>query len=113
MQSLRFLLLLSPALLQAQTADAAAADGYLVSTIRSFVDAVHMRSGSLFVSGHDLRQALEVAIACKLSAQLGSQPVSLPLKDRSLTLLPSSYRWLGGDASGNPQSVTDAAGEPR
>jgi len=90
-----------------------AADGYLVSTIRSFVDAVHMRTGSLFVSGHDLRQALEVAIACKLSAQLGSQPVALPLKDRSLALLPSTYRWLGGDAAGNPQSVADAADEPR
>jgi predicted dehydrogenase len=90
-----------------------AGDGYLVSTIRSFVDAVHTQSSSLFVRGHDLRQALEVAIACKLSAQLGSQLVALPLEDRSLTLLPSSYRWLGGDASGNTQSVTEAASETR
>ena len=89
------------------------ADDYLVASIRSFVDAVHTGSGSLFVSGHDLRQALEIAIACKLSAQLGSQAVKLPLQDRSQSLLPSPYRWLGGDATGNPQSASEAGGEPR
>jgi hypothetical protein len=58
----------------------------------------------------DRRQALEVAIPAKLSTQLGSQPVQLPLKDRSLILFPSRYRWLGGDAAGNPQSAKEAAG---
>ena len=48
-----------------------ATDNYLVSSIRSFVDAVFTGSG-LFISGHDLRQALEIAIASKLSAQLGN-----------------------------------------
>lgn len=90
-------------------------DDYLVASIRSFVDAVHLRrpSSALFVSGHDLRQSLEVAIASKLSAREGGRPVSLPLRDRSLTLMPSPYRWLGGDAVGNPQSATDASGEFR
>jgi hypothetical protein len=72
------------------------------------VDAV--RTGSeLWISGHDLRQALEIAIAAKLSAQLQNMPVRLPLRDRSLSLLPSPYRWLGGDATGRPQSLEEAA----
>lgn len=88
-------------------------DDYLVASIRSFVDAVHLKrpSSSLFVSGHDLRQSLEAAIASRVSAMEGARPVSLPLSDRSLTLMPSPYRWLGGDAVGNPQTLTEAAGE--
>ena len=71
----------------------------LVNSVRSFLAAV--RTGSqLWSSGHDLRQALEVAIACKLSAQLGNIPVRLPLKDRSLALLPAPWRWAGRDATG-------------
>ena len=62
------------------------------------------------ISGHDLRQALEVAIASKLSAQLGSVPVKLPLKDRSLTLYPSPYRWSGGDTTGTFLTLDEAAG---
>ena len=82
-------------------------DDYLVASICSFVNAV--RTGSeLWISGYDLRQALEIAIACKLSAQLGNVPVKLPLQDRSLTLYPVPYRWLGGDAAGNPQSAAEA-----
>ena len=76
---------------------------YLGSSIRAFVAAV--RTGSkLRISGHDLRQALEAAIASKLSAQLGSVPVKLPLEDRSLTLYPSPARW-----GGHPQSLEDAS----
>jgi predicted dehydrogenase len=90
-------------------------DDYLVASIRSFVDAVHLGrpSSSLFVSGHDLRQSLEAAIASKASAMEGGRPLSLPLADRSLTLMPSPYRWLGGDAVGSPQSAQEASGEPR
>ena len=84
---------------------------YLVSSIQSFISAVNTENESeLFISGHDLRQALEIAIACKQSALLGNVPVKLPLKDRSLTLFPRPYRWLGGDATGSVQSVEDAAG---
>ena len=49
-----------------------------------------------------MRQALEVAIACKHSVRLGSVPVKLPLEDRSLRLYPSPYRWEGGDEAGRP-----------
>jgi len=82
---------------------------YLTGSIRSFLAAVETES-DLWISGHDLRQALEVAIAAKLSAQLGNVPVQLPLKDRSLSLYPRPYRWLGGDASGRPQSIEEATG---
>ena len=85
-------------------------DDYLISSIRSFIDAVRTGSG-LYISGQDLRQALEIAIACKLSAQLGDLPVKLPLEDRSLTLYPSRYRWLGGDVTGRPQTSGEAAGK--
>ena len=89
-------------------------DDYLVSSIRTFVNAVKAKSEKeLFISGHDLRQALEIAIACKQSAVLGSQPVKLPLKDRSLALFPSPYRWIGGDQTGNPQPKESAAGKPK
>lgn len=82
--------------------------GYLTGSIRSLIAAVEaVASGtspaaathSLRISGHDLRQALEVAIAAKVSAQRGSVPITLPLRDRSLALYPTAYRWLGGDAT--------------
>ena len=80
---------------------------YLTGSTRSLIDSI--RTGSkLSISGHDLRQAIEVAIAIKLSAQLGNVPVKMPLEDRSNSLMPVKGRWLGGDLSGNPQSVTDA-----
>jgi hypothetical protein len=81
-----------PRIFQASDSKRKEGDDYLVASIRSFVDAVHGVKNELFVSGRDLRQALEIAIASKLSAQLGNQPVKLPLKDRTLSLLPSSYR---------------------
>lgn len=83
--------------------------GYLTGSIRSFLAAVETGS-KLWISGHDLRQALEVAIACKLSAQRGNVPVKLPLEDRTLKLLPVPYRWAGGDVTGSPQNVEEAAG---
>ena len=85
-------------------------DDYLVTSIRSFLDAVD-KGRELFISGHDLRQALEIAIACKLSARLGNRPVKLPLEDRSLALYPRPYRWLGGDVTNRPQSTDEAAGQ--
>lgn len=51
-------------------------------------------------SGHDYRQALEIAIALKLSAQRGHQRVRLPLKDRSARVYPQPYRLSGGDVAG-------------
>ena len=79
---------------------------YLTGSIRSFLAAVD-GNGHPWITGADLRQALEVAIAAKLSATRNSVPVTLPLKDRSLALYPRPYRWLGGDATGKPQSIEE------
>ena len=84
--------------------------GYLTGSIRSFLAALR-GEGDPWISGHDLRQALEIAIACQRSARLGNVPVRLPLEDRSLTLYPSPYRWLGGDATGLPQPEAEARGQ--
>ena len=73
--------------------------GYLTGSIRSFLAALETGSEP-WVTARDLRAALEVAIASKLSADLGSAPVKLPLKDRSLSLYPADYRWVGGDPTG-------------
>ena len=78
--------------------------GYLTGSIRSFLAAVETGS-ELWISGRDLRQALEVAIAAKISAQCGNTPVKLPLEDRSLTLYPRAYRWAGGDATDRDPSM--------
>ena len=71
---------------------------HLTGSIRSLLAAVETGS-QLWVSGHDLRQALEVAIAAKVSAASGNVPIRLPLRDRSLSLYPSRGRWLGQDAA--------------
>ncbi len=81
---------------------------YLSNSIGHLIAAVESgRESDLVVSGDDLRHALEVAIACKLSALRGSAPVRLPLDDRSLSLHPRPYRWAGGDVDGRPQSVEE------
>ena len=82
---------------------------YLMGSIRSFLAAVD-GDGHPWITGTDLRQALEVAIAAKLSATRNSVPVKLPLADRSLALYPRPYRWLGGDVTGRPQSLEEATG---
>jgi predicted dehydrogenase len=84
--------------------------GYLTGSLRSFLSAVEGKGNKLWVTGHDLRQALEVAIAAKVSAKSDSRPVKLPIEDRSMSLLPRPYRWLGGDLAGNPQSLEEASG---
>ena len=76
----------------------------LSGSVYSFLHAIETGSEP-WVSGHDMRQALEVAIACMLSARMGSIPLKLPLEDRSLRLYPSPYRWLGGDAAGRPRNL--------
>ena len=69
-------------------------DAALDGSISSFLAAVSTGS-ELWISARDLRAALEVAIAAKGSALLGSVPIALPLEDRSLSLYPSRTRWLG------------------
>ena len=51
-------------------------------------------------SGHGYRQALEIAIALKQSAEGGCRRIFLPLEDRSLRIVPHPYRLLGGDVAG-------------
>ena len=51
-------------------------------------------------SGHGYRQALEIAIALKQSAENGHRRIALPLEDRSLRIVPHPYRLLGGDVAG-------------
>ena len=80
---------------------------YLGTSILSFLDVVR-HGGELSISGHDLRQSLEVAIAAKYSALWGNVPLSLPLADRSLSLLPGEYRWVGGDQAGRVQTYEEA-----
>ena len=82
---------------------------YLGTSILSFLDVLE-NGGELYVSGHDLRQSLEAAIAAKYSALWGSVPLKLPLQDRSLTLYPRPYRWLGGDHDDRVQTVEEALG---
>ena len=81
--------------------------GYLGSSILSFISAVQ-NGTPMAISGFDLMKSLEVAIAAKHSALWGSVPVKLPLEDRSLTLYPRPYRWLGGDQSGRVQTAEEA-----
>ena len=84
---------------------------YMATSIMSFLQVIES-GGKLAVSGHDLRQSLEVAIAAKYSALWGSVPLELPLEDRSLALYPREYRWLGGDQSGRIQSSQEALEGP-
>lgn len=80
---------------------------YLGSSIRSFIDAVQTGS-DLWISGFDLRQALEVAIAARNSARHGNVPTKLPLADRDQTLYPVPYRWDGGDVTDRIQPDLEA-----
>ena len=79
---------------------------YMGTSVLSFLDVVE-NGGELYISGHDLRQSLEAAIAAKYSALWGNMPLDLPLADRSLALYPRAYRWLGGDHSGRSQTYEE------
>ncbi len=54
--------------------------------------------------GDDMRHALEIAIAMRESARNGNTPVTLPIEDRSISMLPEKMRWfykktlMGNDA---------------
>ena len=84
---------------------------YMGTSILSFLSGLE-KDGELYISGHDLRQSLEVAIAAKYSALWGSVPLKLPLEDRSLSLYPTNYRWLGGDDTGATQTYEQALKAP-
>ncbi|MEE2658719.1 MAG: Gfo/Idh/MocA family oxidoreductase [Candidatus Latescibacterota bacterium] len=64
------------------------------------VDAVRNSDTEVACSGHDYRQALEIAIAFKRSASRGGQRVPLPLDSRNYRIYPHPYRMRGGDVAG-------------
>lgn len=68
---------------------------YLTGSLRSFLAAVRGQ-GEPWITGHDLRQALEVSLAARQSVRGNSTPVRLPLEDRTLSLFPTLYRWPAG-----------------
>ena len=72
----------------------------MIPVIQRLLDALDTGAGEVPCSGHDYRQALEIAIAFKLSAARGHERVHLPLADRSHRILPHPYRTLGGDVAG-------------
>ena len=67
--------------------------------VRCYLDACTAR-GEAPCGAHDYRQALEAAIALKMSAREGHRRVVLPLAERNISLLPHPYRQLGGDIVG-------------
>ena len=68
-------------------------------TVQRLVDAFHTGREPLS-SGHDYRQALELAIALKISAAEGHRRVHLPLENRAVRAYPHLYRLNGGDKAG-------------
>ncbi|MEE2658903.1 MAG: Gfo/Idh/MocA family oxidoreductase [Candidatus Latescibacterota bacterium] len=72
---------------------------YFRSAIDQLINAIE-GSDQRLCSGFDYRQALEIAIALKLSATRGHERIHLPLEDRSLRILPHPYRLDGGDVAG-------------
>ena len=45
-------------------------------------------------TGDDMRRALEIAVGLRESARRGHTPVSLPMEDRSISMLPQKSRWF-------------------
>ena len=64
----------------------------LMDSVTSMVDAIE-KGVEPKASGKVQHKSLEVSIAMRESARRGHTPVKLPLEDRSLTLMPESYRW--------------------
>ena len=88
---------------------------YMGTSILSFLDAIE-NGGELYISGHDLRQSLEAAIAAKYSALWGSTPLKLPpgepLADALSASLPLAGRRPVGE-SPEPQEALDYELFPR
>lgn len=45
-------------------------------------------------TGDDMRHALEIAVGLRESARRGRVPVSLPIEDRAISMLPQKSRWF-------------------
>ncbi len=66
----------------------------LIESLNAFVESVDT-GAPVKCSGADLSKALELAIAIRESHRRGIVKVDLPLKDRSLRIIPSARRYLG------------------
>jgi predicted dehydrogenase len=62
--------------------------------LQSLIDALE-GGGEPLTSGDDMRRVLEIAVALRESARRGSAPVTLPIADRGLRIVPLPHRWLG------------------
>lgn len=72
---------------------------FFTPTIERLFEAVES-GGEAPCSGHDYRQALEIAIALIQSSLNGNERIHLPLADRTASIYPQPYRWQGGDVAG-------------
>ena len=70
------------------------------SRVAGLVQALDEGLDEVPCSGHDYRQALEIALALKQSASQNHRRVYLPLEDRNRRIYPHPYRLQGGDVAG-------------
>ena len=73
---------------------------FMAPRLQGLLDAFDRGDGEVKCSGYDYRQALEIAIAVKLSAANGNERVTLPLSERAHKIYPHPYRMRGGDVAG-------------
>lgn len=66
----------------------------LTTSIDQVVAAIDTGKPLGMTTGDDLRHSLEIAIALRESARNGHAPVKLPIKDRSIVMLPQRSRWF-------------------
>ncbi len=81
----------------------------LAATVQWVVDSIETGTPPT-CSGNDLRKSLEICIAMRESHRKGHAPIKLPLEDRSLTMLPETYRWhYKKDVLGRERYMEDMA----
>ena len=84
---------------------------FMTGRLQSLIDSLESGGPEAVCSGHDYRQALELAVGFKLSAAAGNRRIDLPLADRAHRIYPHPYRQRGGDAVG--YDTIGYAGPPR
>ena len=65
----------------------------LMDSMQSIVDAI-TQGIEPKTPGYEQHKSFEATVAMRESARQGNTPVSLPLEDRSLTLMPQKLRWM-------------------
>jgi len=64
-----------------------------MDSMQSIVDAI-TQGIEPKTPGYVQHKSFEATIAMRESARCGHAPVQIPLKDRSLTLMPQKFRWM-------------------